>query len=155
MLPMALAGLCVCMVSHPAAALAGPPLRQQLPGLVVPLDDKAQRTPVQRKVSSQLLVAIAQPDDATGGSLRGGAGIDVDAERRALVDIDATVTDELLEAIVSMEGIVVNNFPQYDAVRARVPFDQVESLAERSDVRFIRPADMATTNSPGIVPGRR
>ena len=64
----------------------------------------------------------------------------------------ATVTDELLDAVVMMKGVVVNDFPQYDAVRAWMPLDQVEALAERADVRFIRHGDAATTNRPGVVP---
>ena len=149
---MALAGLFVFMAcQQPTAAPAGLSARQRLPGLAVPLDDRAQHTPAQKKISSQLLAAMAERADSTRAVLR-GAGVDVDAEGRVLVDIDATVTDELLDAVVMMKGVVVNNFPQYDSVRARVPLDQVESLAERSDVRFIRQADIATTNSPGIVP---
>ena len=149
---MALAGLFVFLACHQtAAASAGPAARQRPPALAAPLGDSAQRTPAQKKVSSQLLAAMAGRVDNTRGALR-GSGVDVDAEGRALVDIDATVTDELLDAIVFMEAIVVNDFPQYDAVRAWVPLAQVESLAERSDVRFIRQADIATTNSPGMVP---
>jgi hypothetical protein len=146
---MALAGAFVFMACQ--APTAAPSALQQLPDLAVPLDDKAQRTPAQKKISSQLWAAIAQRADATRAALR-GSGVDVDAEGRALVDIDATVTDELLDAIVIMKGVVVNNFPQYDAARARMPLGQIESLAERADVRFIRQADVATTNSAGIVP---
>ncbi len=152
---MALAGLFVFLAcDQTAAASAGPAARQRPPALAGPRDDNAQGTSAQKKISSQLLAAIAQRADATPGALR-GSGVDVDAEGRALVDIDATITDELLDAVVMMEGAVVNNFPQYDAVRAWVPLDQVESLAGRADVRFIRQADIATTNSPGMVPRDR
>lgn len=151
-LPMALSALFVFMACQvPIAAPAEPSVRQRLPGLAVPLDDKAQRTPAQKKISSQLWAAIAQRADASRAAPR-GSDVDADAAGRVLVDIDATITDELLDAIEMMEGSVVNSFPRYDAVRARVPLDQVESLAERFDVRFIRKADIATTNSPKIVP---
>lgn len=150
--PMALAWVFVVMACQQTAATPdGPSARQLLPGLAAPRDDNAQRTPAQKKISSQLLAEMAARADADGAVLR-RAGVDVDADGRVLVDIDATVTDALLGAIEMTKGIVVNNFPQYDAVRARVPLDQVESLAERTDVRFIRQADLATTNSPGIVP---
>ncbi|MDA1183289.1 MAG: hypothetical protein O2930_01425 [Acidobacteria bacterium] len=154
-LPVALAGLLVFMAcQQPTAAPAGLSAGQRLPGLAPPVDDRSQRTPAQKKISSQLLMAMAERADAPGGALR-GAGVDVDPEGRVLVDIDATVTDELLDSIVMMKGIVVNSFPGYDAVRARVPLDQLESLAEREDVRFIRQADIATTNSPGgVLQGR-
>ena len=103
---MALACVFVFMACQQTAATPdGPSVRQLLPGLAAPRDDNAQRTPAQKKISSQLLVAMAQRADAPGGVLR-GAGVDVDVEGRVLVDIDATVTDALLGAIEMMNGIV-------------------------------------------------
>ena len=48
---MALAGLFVFLACQgPTAAPVGPSVRQRLPGPAVPLDDKAQRTPAQKKI---------------------------------------------------------------------------------------------------------
>ena len=138
-------------VSAPASAGQRQPVLSPRPDN---RDDGAQRTPAQEKISSQLLDAITRYRDADGAVPR-DAGVDVDAEGRALVDIDAAVTDDLLAAILTLGGTVVSSFPQYDAIRARVPLDQLEALAGRPAVRLIRPADKATTNRPGaVLPGR-
>ena len=55
-------------------------------------------------------------------------------------DIEAVVSDDLLGYIDSLGGVVVNDFPQYRAIRAFLPISQLEVLADRADVAFIRPA---------------
>ena len=63
------------------------------------------------------------------------------------MDIDATVTDDLIAAIKAAGGEILENFPDYHAIRAILPLDQVEPLAGRSEIKFIRPAVGATTNT--------
>jgi hypothetical protein len=41
---------------------------------------------------------------------------------------------------------VISHFAEFNAIRARVPLSQVETLAAREDVKFIRPAVKAITN---------
>lgn len=93
-------------------------------------DDKASRTPAQRKISSELL------------GLQGKrGGIELQPDGTVSVDIKATVTDTLLKRIEALGGIVMSSFPQYQAIRARIPATRLEALADSPDVRFIRPAD--------------
>ena len=146
--------LLACQSPTAAPAQAAPGQRKPL--IAGQPDDKALRTPAQKKISSQLLDAIKRHSDTTDAVPRDpGVTVDVDADGRALVDIDAAVTDDLLAVIATLDAVVISSFPQYDAIRARVPLDQLEALAGRTEVRFIRPADIATTNRPGAVLGSR
>jgi len=73
--------------------------------------------------------------------------VDKDGDGRVLVDIKADVTDALLQYIRTLGGNVVNDFPQYHAIRAGIPLASVENVASRSDVRFVGPAVRAVNNS--------
>jgi hypothetical protein len=108
--------------------------------------EKAQRTPAQHKVSSRLLheqqIRRGQAV-AAGVSVR--RSLAVDADGMVTVDIRANVTDEVLARISDVGGIVVNAVRGYGAIRARLPVDRVDAVAELSDVQFIRPADRMIT----------
>ncbi|MCE2486811.1 MAG: hypothetical protein J4F42_14955 [Desulfurellaceae bacterium] len=96
---------------------------------------KAQRTPAQRKVSSQLLDAWRAGRDQLGGT------------ELVTVDIRAEVTPAVLERIQTLGGTVLNSVPKYRAIRARLPLAAVEPLATLDAVQSIRPADRAQTRS--------
>ena len=101
-------------------------------------------TPAEAKLDSRLLAAV---DRLQAGeppfSIRDA--LELDAERRILVDITADVSAELLGAIETTGGVVVSHFKRYDAIRAWAPVEAFIPLAERDDVRGIRPADRAAT----------
>ena len=109
---------------------------------------KAQRTPAQRKVSSQLL-------DAAGESIgvrRQAKGAAL-ADEPLMVDIRADVSPAVLSRIRGLGGTVINSVPKYRAIRARLPIAAVEKLAALDAVRSIRPADAAfTRNRPARLP---
>ena len=109
---------------------------------------KAQRTPAQRKVSSQLL-------DLAGESIgvrRQSKGAAL-ADEQVMVDIRADVTPEVLSRIRSLGGAVINSVPKYRAIRARLPIAAVEKLAALDAVQSIRPADVAfTRDRPARLP---
>ena len=101
---------------------------------------KAQRTPAQRKVSSQLLdarrVAVAARRQA-----RGAAPVD----ELVMVDIRADVTPAVLARIRALRGTVINSVARYRAIRARLPLEAVEKLATLDAIQSIRAADEAVT----------
>ena len=99
---------------------------------------KAQRTPAQRKVSSQLLDARRAAD-----ALR-QAGESVEDEM-VMVDIRADVTPAVLARIRALGGTVINSVARYRAIRARLPLDAVEKLATLDAIQSIRTADQAVT----------
>lgn len=105
--------------------------------------DKAARGPAQRKIDSNLLVAARQQ---AGEPIALQTGVVVDPSGRALVDVSAPVTPDLLATIESVGGTVVAPAPRYDSVRAWVPLAALEGLAARAEVRVIAAAAQATTN---------
>ena len=100
---------------------------------------KAQRTPAQRKVSSQLLDARRAAD-----ALRQAEGESVEDEM-VMVDIRADVTPAVLARIRALRGTVINSVARYRAIRARLPLDAVEKLATLDAIQSIRAADKAVT----------
>ena len=135
---------------------------------------KEQRTPAQRKVSSQLLAAAsnAQLAEAEGsgqppsadktrpprGSVppAGQQAADPDSVvelELVTVDIRANVTAAVLARIRALGGTVVNSVPEHRAIRARLPLAAVEPLAALGAVQFIRPADEAVTRKDNTSEG--
>ena len=109
------------------------------------LAEKAQRTPSQRKVSSQLLDAGREtPQRAAAEPRRDSAETDAPGGL-VTVDIRADVTPAVLARIRSLGGIVVNSVPKYRAIRARLPLHALEPLAMLEAVQFIRPAEEPVT----------
>ena len=101
---------------------------------------KAQRTPAQRKVSSQLLDARRAAVTARRQA-RGAAPVD----EMVMVDIRADVTPPVLARIRVLGGTVINSVARYRAIRARLPLEAVEKLATLDAIQSIRAADEATT----------
>ncbi|MCP5425142.1 MAG: S-layer homology domain-containing protein [Gammaproteobacteria bacterium] len=112
--------------------------------------EKASRTPAQRKINSNLLLEIKRQrgepvtKNADLPNLR--TGIETDRNGTVLVDIQAEVSPDLLSEIESLDGEIINSFPQYNAIRARLPLTAIEDLAASPAVRSIRPADRAITS---------
>ena len=105
--------------------------------------EKEGRTPAQQKMDSQLVYATKQNRGQTIALnvplLRPDVKLNPDG--RVLVDLKANVTEPLLRELLKAGGEVVNQHPQFQAVRALVPLAAIESLAALPDVLFIRPAD--------------
>ena len=100
------------------------------------MEAKAQRTPAQRKVSSQLLDAWR--------TLRGQPV----ADERVTVDIRADVTPEVLARIRALGGTVINSVARYRAIRAQLPLSAVEKLAALDAVQSIRAGDEGVPRGP-------
>jgi hypothetical protein len=132
--------------------LASSALTQGAPGAggaVIP--DKSRSTAAQQKLEISLLYAsrLARglaPNPGGGGLPTGQAAAAVDAAGFVLVDIATTNAAGLAGPIRRLGGTVVSSFPQYNAVRARVPAKALEVLAAIAAVRTIRPAEMPVTD---------
>ena len=108
---------------------------------------KARRTPAQKKVSSELLDARRMAGGVVVSEKAGSwpaPGPDPMKEP-VTVDIRADVTPQVLKRIRTLGGTVINSFPKYRSIRARLPLGAVETLAELDDVKSIRTADKAFT----------
>ncbi len=129
-----------------------PAARQQIRLLQ---DEKAARGPAQRKMDSQLNLALRQhrPGLAAPGLNALQPQVRLNTDGRLLVDLRAAVTPSVLEFIERNGGQVVNSFAQHNAIRALVPLELLEPLAARPDVRSLRPADEAITNVGAVNSG--
>lgn len=118
--------------------------REQIKAL---LDEKEARTPAQRKLDSQLVYLTKQSRNQpiAKGLTNFRASVLTETDNRVLVDISATVSKDLLDAIAKGGGEVVNQFAAFNAIRARLPIGLLETLAARADVRSIGPAAEAAT----------
>src|SRR6266542_2881122 len=110
---------------------------------------KLARSAAQYKLDSNLIDAdkMRRGELLAEGVTRVELDLDRDDTGRVLVDIDATVSADLLNGIDASGGKVVNPFARDKAIRAWVPLAKIEALAARDDVTFIRPAVKALTNA--------
>ncbi len=103
------------------------------------MQEKATRTPAQRKIDSNVLYTIRmmRGQQAAPGVTSLYTGIDLDQNNRIVVDIIADVTDTLLQQLESSGALVMAAHKDYRAIRALIPADQIESIAASPDVQFI------------------
>jgi len=131
------------LVPASAQLAISPEISQQISDLML---EKEGRTTGQRKLGSSLVYALKESrGERLGNSIdvlpslnslnTGASGV--------LVDVRAAIGDGLLAAIVQMGGSVVSVAAPEGKLRARVPLTQLESLAARSDVEFVKPAARA------------
>ncbi len=118
-----------------------PPVRQT---------EKESRTPAQQKINSQVLYEIyrRQGKAAEKHVPPGKTGVKLDARHRALVDVRAEVTPDLLKTLASLGATIVSTSPEYRSIIAWVPLLKLERLAEYPAVRAIEPPAEAITARP-------
>lgn len=116
-------------------------------------NDKAQRTPAQRKLGSDLIYAARAANGLP--AVQGADALQlpplydrniVDAGGSVLVDISTTDADALAGPIQQLGGSVMSSFPQYNFVRAKLPVTVLEALAANPSVRSIRTALLPMNN---------
>jgi Proprotein convertase P-domain/Subtilase family/Immunoglobulin domain len=110
-------------------------------------EQKASRTAAQKKLDSQLLYGL---EELRHGYAVNGLGafkavLARQSDGRVLVDIDAQAAPKLLDFIRQNGGSVLSSFPRYQAIRAQIPLELSEALAQRPEVRSVRPAGRAMT----------
>ncbi|WP_187293855.1 FG-GAP-like repeat-containing protein [Gloeobacter kilaueensis] len=121
------------------------------------IKEKRSRTPVQRKIDSQLLyTARMQRNLAVADGIRTlRTDVKLDERGQTLVDIKAKVTPALLARIESLGGKIQNHYAEYDAIRALVPLAQIEAIAAEPDVIFVRRAVRAQLSGRTISQANR
>ncbi len=106
------------------------------------VDEKATRTPAERKISSMLLQAVREKQNipmAQGVTLR-PANVNADQNGKVSVDIKGNVTDVLLSKIQSLGGKIIYPSFTYHTVRAIVNLADVKTIAAFPQVTFIQAA---------------
>jgi hypothetical protein len=109
-------------------------------------DEKASRSPAQKKIDSQLLYALKQKRGDTRGVPTERISIELDQKGRALVDITARVSPQVTSQIRKLGGIVISADERYHTIRARLALEKLETLATLKDVSFIAPPAQAMNN---------
>jgi hypothetical protein len=101
-----------------------------------------------KKLDTQLVLALKQsrgePPFDKPTSLE--PDIPIKHAGRVLVDMEASVSKELLNQIALVGGQVINGSETATTLRAMVPLSQLETLAGRADVKFISPARLTITS---------
>jgi subtilase family protein len=137
-----IASLFLVVSDMPASAQldVSPEVWQQIGEL---LQEKESRTFDQRKLDSPLIYSLKE---WRGQRLTDSVDVLPSLDRLnmnasgALVDVRATVSDELVGAIAQLGGSIVSSSATGGRLRARVPLDQLEALAALPDVELVKPA---------------
>jgi hypothetical protein len=151
-----LTGLCIVLAFGVAGSFTGVAFSRQIQPsgirqIQALLEEKAHRTPAQRKLDSHLHLAgqVARGVLSTRqipAAANAAKMLKFDARQRVHVDIRGTVSKGLLAEIAAMGGVVESSQVQYGAIRAWLPLLKAEALARRADVSFIEPAVMPILN---------
>src|SRR5262249_23381696 len=114
--------------------------------------EKASRTPAQRKLDSQLVYALRLSRNELGafGITNLHPNLKVEPDGRVIVDINATVTPALISQMTQAGSVVLDSLPQFNSIRARVPLNQMESLVMADGVKFIQPAVPAAVRTGSV-----
>ncbi len=129
----------ILLVTHFAFAQLTAETMKQISSL---LDEKASRTPAQKKIDSRLLQAVRENrgEQMAKGVLLEKADVKADQTGNLLVDIDGDITDDFLAKIKQAGGSIIFASAQYNTVRVRVNLRTVEAIAGNAEVKFIQPA---------------
>jgi len=140
----------ILIAGNVATAIADGPSAKQESQRALPARESVQsvegKTVMRDKLDSHLLRALEQAQE---GKREGAPGLASELEivsGRVLVDVDATVSDELLLRVAELGGQVLSSTAAYHTIRAWVPLLTLDELARDPRIRFIEPAARGTTN---------
>lgn len=113
------------------------------------IQEKESRTAVQKKLDSQLIyqskIDQGQAITANVSSLQ--TDVEVDNQGKTTVDISATVTNALVEALQGQGADIIS--ARNGSIRANVPLANLEAIAALNEVRFVQPKQESMTASEG------
>jgi hypothetical protein len=109
--------------------------------------EKSSRSAIHRKLDSHFVYQLkaGRGEFSMPGNANWRPQLKFEADGRVLVDIDAAVSDDLLQKIRSAGGMVIRSVPRFHSVRASLPLASLESLAALTNVAFIKRAALART----------
>ncbi len=111
-------------------------------------NEKAARTPAERKLDSQVLYASRM---AQGEAIAAGIQtLDVDLPdvnaQGAVLDVRVDVSQPVLDQFVALGAAILEVNEEYNHVRVRIDLSQVEALAVIPQVSFVQPKQEAITS---------
>ena len=140
----ALTGTALVATCAPAPPQMTEKAKQQSQALKV---KKETRSPAQQKFCSRLFQALTHHRGAGESSrkLQLRSGVKIEEDGTTIVDIKAEVTDGVLAQIKELGGIIINQVPKYQHIRAKMPLASLETLAMLPEVKSICAAAEART----------
>jgi hypothetical protein len=110
--------------------------------------EKAARTPIQQKISSDLLYAakMTRGEAIAQGVARLAVNLPDLNAFGAVVDVRAQVSQALLDEMVALGAQLIDVSARYDNIRMRINLGQIEAIAALPQVRFIQPKQEAMTS---------
>ena len=117
------------------------------------LSDKANRTPTERKIDSQLIfeLRMSRGQAAAQGVPALETDVPYTADDRAVLDVSGTIDDELLASLRALGAEIQST--SSDIARVAVDLDAVEAIAALDKVTFVQPKQEAVTSRIGPTPG--
>ncbi len=105
-------------------------------------EEKLSRSPVHQKLDPHFIFKLKRDRNQISNPALTNlpSHLEFQTDGRVLVDIEAQVTDALLAQIQHSGGTIRSSVPAFHAIRALVSLNQLESLAARGEVKFIRRA---------------
>lgn len=107
----------------------------------------------QAKIDSQLLylLKIRRGEKSPVADVQSlERSIRIDRQGCTLLDLEASVSDELIREIQRLGGEIISSFKQFNAIRVNFPIAKLEDLAALKDIKFIRPAAAPAMDSPSL-----
>lgn len=143
-------GLALCAGTQNAAlaaAVVEPISDSALQQITAFEQEKSTRSALHRKLDSHFVykIKLDRHEFSVPGQADWQPHLNLEADGRVLVDIDARVTDNLLAEIQRVGGTVGRSVPRFHHVRASVPLAALESLAALTNVTYIKRAVLART----------
>ncbi len=112
------------------------------------MEKEPPATSAQSKLDAQIVLALKQSRGEIAFDKRSASEPDIPIKdgSRVLVDLDATVSEELRKHIALIGGQLAPSPDSARIIRAMIPLAQVEALAGRADINFISPARLSVTS---------
>ncbi len=103
------------------------------------MDEKASRTPAQKKMSSQLIYAFKMQGGQRITAEVASLEVDVvkDAQGRIKVELDAAVSTQLINQLKAFGCEILLTTEKYGSILANIPLDKMEQVAGLSAVKHL------------------
>lgn len=116
------------------------------------MKEKKLQTENEQKIDSRLLQGIKEHQGikSKNPDLE-PVKIAMDKDGMVVLDIDALVSDTLLNNIRTLGGTIVSSFKQYNKIRIKVKLSEIGEISGYRAVKFIKQAAVPQTNRRRVI----
>jgi subtilisin family serine protease len=111
---------------------------------------KAGFTPTQQKIEAGLVFAVKKANGDLAFTSVSDVPETIDPVSNVTVDIYGTVSQSVLDAIASVNGVVLSQSDTLGMIQASLPYAALETVADNPDVRSIQSAAQAVLNAGSL-----